>query len=64
MFALRALFWLGIVSVLVPHEPDLGFGRPTDAGGMLRQAIVREFSDVRIAMAERQTNSPRTHHRE
>lgn len=64
MFALRALFWLGIVSVLMPHEPDLGFGRPTDAGGMLRQAIISEFSDARIAMAERQTNFRRAQHRE
>ena len=25
---LRAIFWLGLVAVLMPHEPDLGFGRP------------------------------------
>jgi hypothetical protein len=24
----RAVFWIGLVSLLVPHEPDLGFGRP------------------------------------
>jgi hypothetical protein len=24
----RALFWIALVSVLMPHEPDLGFGRP------------------------------------
>ena len=25
---LRALFWITVVSVLMPREPDLGFGRP------------------------------------
>jgi hypothetical protein len=24
----RAVFWIGLVALLVPHEPDLGFGRP------------------------------------
>jgi len=24
----RALFWIGLVSLLAPHEPDLGLGRP------------------------------------
>jgi len=25
---LRALFWIAVVAVLMPREPDLGFGRP------------------------------------
>ena len=25
---LRAVFWITVVSVLMPREPDLGFGRP------------------------------------
>ncbi len=25
---LRAVFWIGLVSLLAPHEPDLGLGRP------------------------------------
>jgi hypothetical protein len=25
---LRAIFWIGLVAVFMPHEPDLGFGRP------------------------------------
>ena len=25
---LRAIFWIGLVAFLMPHEPDLGFGRP------------------------------------
>jgi hypothetical protein len=24
----RALFWIGLVSLLAPHEPDLGLGHP------------------------------------
>lgn len=24
----RAIFWIGLVSLLIPHEPDLGLGRP------------------------------------
>lgn len=24
----RALFWISLVAILMPHEPDLGFGRP------------------------------------
>ncbi len=24
----RAIFWIAVVSVLMPREPDLGFGRP------------------------------------
>lgn len=25
---MRAIFWIGLVSLMIPHEPDLGFGRP------------------------------------
>ncbi|HTT96703.1 MAG TPA: hypothetical protein VMF58_01525 [Rhizomicrobium sp.] len=25
----RAIFWIGLVALLMPHEPDLGFGRPS-----------------------------------
>jgi len=24
----RAVFWIGLVALLMPREPDLGFGRP------------------------------------
>jgi len=26
---LRAAFWIAVVAVLMPREPDVGFGRPT-----------------------------------
>lgn len=25
---LRAAFWITVVAVFIPHEPDLGYGRP------------------------------------
>jgi hypothetical protein len=25
---IRAIFWIGLVAFLMPHEPDLGYGRP------------------------------------
>lgn len=28
---LRAVFWIGVVSLLMPHEPNLGYGRPSAA---------------------------------
>jgi hypothetical protein len=34
----RAIFWIGLVSLLIPHEPDLGFGRP-GAGASLPSQI-------------------------
>ena len=29
---LRALFWISVVAILMPHEPDLGLGRPNSSG--------------------------------
>jgi hypothetical protein len=34
----RAMFWIGLVAVLMPHEPDLGFGRPAPIDSPLPQA--------------------------
>ena len=31
---LRALFWISVVATLMPHEPDLGFGRPHLGGAL------------------------------
>ena len=42
---LRALFWIGLVALLMPREPDLGFGRPgtqglsSDALAMAKNAV-------------------------
>jgi hypothetical protein len=32
---LRAIFFIGLAALLIPHEPDLGFGRPGGAGSQL-----------------------------
>jgi hypothetical protein len=32
---LRALFWIAVIAILMPHEPDLGFGRPGAQASML-----------------------------
>lgn len=34
----RAIFWIGLVALLMPREPDLGFGRP-GAGTSLPSAV-------------------------
>jgi hypothetical protein len=34
----RAIFWIGLVALLMPHEPDLGLGRPGEAASALPQA--------------------------
>jgi hypothetical protein len=38
----RAIFWIGLVAILMPHEPDLGFGRPDG----LDAAVPSEFADM------------------
>jgi hypothetical protein len=35
----RAIFWIGLVSLLMPHEPDLGYGRPGAAAGGIGSLI-------------------------
>jgi hypothetical protein len=35
---LRAIFWIGLVSLLMPHVPDLGLGHP-GAGASLSSKI-------------------------
>lgn len=49
----RAIFWIGLVAVLMPHEPDLGFGRPdqvdsgvaTDVAGWAKSKLAPGLSD-------------------
>ena len=38
----RAIFWIGLVSLLTPHEPDLGLGRP--GAGIALPAIVKSWA--------------------
>jgi hypothetical protein len=34
----RAIFWIAVVAVLMPREPDLGLGRPGNARSFVRSA--------------------------
>ena len=36
----RAVFWIGLVSLLAPHEPDLGLGRPGAGTQLISPATV------------------------
>src|SRR6185295_14287133 len=49
----RAIFWIGLVAFLMPHEPDLGFGRP----GASPHATGTAFhaADIQKACASRDT---------
>lgn len=37
---MRALFWIAVVAVMMPHEPDLGLGRPGAQSAALPQALM------------------------
>jgi hypothetical protein len=41
----RAVFWIGLVSLLAPHEPDLGLGRPGAGTLHLSPATFRTAAD-------------------
>lgn len=42
---LRAVFWIGLVSLLMPHEPDLGLGRPGAGTSNHTPASIRSAAD-------------------
>jgi hypothetical protein len=37
----RAVFWIGLVSLLTPHEPDLGLGRPGAGTSLTSPAMIQ-----------------------
>ena len=41
----RAVFWIGLVSLLMPHEPDLGLGRPGAGISHLTPASILSRAD-------------------
>ena len=41
----RAVFWIGLVSLLMPREPDLGLGRPGAGTSNLTPATIRSAAD-------------------
>ena|ERR1700744_6366754 len=40
----RAIFWVGLVSLLMPHEPNLGLGRPGAGTSRSSAAILSSVS--------------------
>jgi len=36
---IRAIFWIAVVAVLMPREPDLGLGRPGASAGNLLSKV-------------------------
>ena len=43
----RAIFWVGLVSLLTPHEPDLGLGRP--GAGISLPTLVKSWSVIGLS---------------
>ena len=43
----RAVFWIGLVSLLTPHEPDLGLGRP--GAGISLPALVKSAAVIGLS---------------
>ncbi len=41
----RAVFWIGLVSLLAPHEPDLGLGRPGAGASHPSPATIQPAAD-------------------
>jgi hypothetical protein len=41
----RAVFWIGLVSLLMPHEPDLGLGRPGAGTSSSAPASIRSAAN-------------------
>ncbi|HWY62244.1 MAG TPA: hypothetical protein VNW15_10125 [Rhizomicrobium sp.] len=46
----RAIFWIGLVSLLMPHEPDTGLGRP--AAVISLPAMLKSWGDSGLARAD------------
>jgi hypothetical protein len=43
---IRAIFWVALVAFLMPHEPDLGYGKPGNRDGV-RAAHLGAFEHFR-----------------
>ena len=47
----RAIFWIGLVSLLAPHEPDLGLGRPGAGTSIFSSSTIPSSADRLAAVA-------------
>ena len=50
----RAVFWIGLVSLLAPHEPDLGLGRP--GAGTLQPSPATIMSSAASGLSRQATD--------
>ena len=50
----RAVFWVGLVSLLAPHEPDLGLGRP--GAGTLQPSPATIMSSAASGLSRQATD--------
>jgi hypothetical protein len=50
----RAVFWIGLVSLLTPHEPDLGLGRP--GAGTLHPSPATILSSAASGLSQQKTD--------
>ena len=41
----RAVFWIGLAALMMPHEPDLGLGRPGAGTSHLTSAAIRSAAN-------------------
>ncbi|HVV27321.1 MAG TPA: hypothetical protein VHC40_05085 [Rhizomicrobium sp.] len=46
----RAVFWIGLVSLLAPHGPDVGLGRPAPFA-LDSSAVAAHLAEVRAEIA-------------
>jgi hypothetical protein len=48
----RAIFWIAVVALLMPHEPDLGLGRPGGASliDRIKQTGIHRLAEVKAEL--------------
>ena len=52
----RAVFWIGLVSLLAPHEPDLGLGHP-GAGTLQTSSAMIQSAAAGLSRSDRDCGS-------
>ncbi|MBV8799289.1 MAG: hypothetical protein JOY77_11585 [Alphaproteobacteria bacterium] len=51
---LRAIFWIGLVAILMPHEPNVGLGSPRASGLVetIKAAALHRLIELRAELLE------------
>ena len=52
---LRALFWIAVVAILLPHEPNLGLGTPQSASAKLFSGISQAMASDQAGCRDKET---------